>query len=230
MERVSLCVRISSKLPLCDSRIGDNVKKRGWSLGWVLSGATRVSKEKFSFLSGLEIQPKQTRRFIELSVMKMNPLLLVVIPLLVLSGPYVNAGPVGDFFKKVGHSISKPLQSQPPPPPQSTRPQPANTPHATRRPTSRAAPAAAATPPASRTTITPSQRRRAYWHCAACFSRGYRKSKSWFALWNSGPRPERHGHESLSAGRGQVYRCHRFCVRVRRERSIHRKVFSGSVG
>jgi hypothetical protein len=135
---------------LCDSRIGDNVKKRGWSLGWVLSGATRVSKEKFSFLSGLEIQPKQTRRFIEFSVMKMNPLLLVVIPFLFLSGPYVNAGPVGDFFKKVGQSISKPLQSQPAPPPepQSTRPQPANTSHATRRPTSRAAPAAAATSPA----------------------------------------------------------------------------------
>ena len=80
--------------------------------------------------------------------MKMNPLLLVVIALLFLSGSFVNAGPVGDFFKKVGHSISKPLQSQPPPPPQSTRPQPANTPHATRRRTSRAAPAAAATPPA----------------------------------------------------------------------------------
>src|SRR5438552_4443 len=144
MERVSLCVSISSKLPLCDSRIGDNVKKRGWSLGWVLSGATRVSKEKFSFLSGLEIQPKQTRRFIELSVMKVKPLLLVVIPLLVLSGPYVNAGPVGDFFKKVGQSISKPLQPQP----QSAPPQPAKTPHATRRPTSRAAPAAAATSPA----------------------------------------------------------------------------------
>src|SRR5439155_26484285 len=144
--------RISSKLPLCNSRICDNVKKRGWSLGWILSGATRVSKENFSFLSGLEIQPKQTRRFIELSAMKMNPLLLVVILLLVLSGPYVNAGPVGDFFKKVGHSISKPLQSQPPPPPppppQSTRPQPANTPQATRRRTSRATPAAAATPPA----------------------------------------------------------------------------------
>ena len=46
--------------------------------------------------------------------MKVNPLLLMVIPLLFLSGPYVNAGPVGDFFKKVGHSISKPLQSQPP--------------------------------------------------------------------------------------------------------------------
>jgi hypothetical protein len=123
-------------------------------LGWVLSGATRVSKEKLSFLSGLEIQPKQTRRFIELSAIKMNPLLLLVIPLLVLSGPYVNAGPVGNFFKKVGQSISKPLQRgtepqpQPQPQPESGRPQPAKTSHATRRPTSRAAPAAAATPPA----------------------------------------------------------------------------------
>jgi hypothetical protein len=79
--------------------------------------------------------------------MKMNPLLLVVILLLVLSGPYVNAGPVGNFFKKVGQSISKPLQSQPPPQPQSTHPQPTKTPHATRRPSSRAAPAAATTPP-----------------------------------------------------------------------------------
>ena len=131
---------------MCDSRIGDNVKKRGWSLGWVLSGASRVSKEKFSFLSGLEIQPKQTIRSFKLSAMKVNPLLLLVIPLLFLSGPYVNAGPVGNFFKKVGQSISKPLQSQPPP--QSTRPQPANTPQATRRRTSRATPAAAATPPA----------------------------------------------------------------------------------
>src|SRR6266478_9824392 len=117
-------------------------------LVWVLSCAARISKEKFSFLSGLEIQAKQTRRFIELLAMKVKPLLLVVIPLLVLSGPYVNAGPVGDFFKKVGQSISKPLQPQPEPQPQSARPQPAKTPHATRRPTSRAAPAAAATPPA----------------------------------------------------------------------------------
>jgi hypothetical protein len=79
--------------------------------------------------------------------MKMKPLLLVVILLLVLSGPYVNAGPVGNFFKKVGQSISKPLQSQPSPPPQSTHPQPMKTPHATRRPSSRAAPAAATTAP-----------------------------------------------------------------------------------
>src|SRR5437016_375964 len=80
--------------------------------------------------------------------MKVNPLLLLVIPLLFLSGSFVNAGPVGDFFKKVGQSISRPLQPEPPPQPQSTRPQPAKTPHPTRRPTSRAAPADATTPPA----------------------------------------------------------------------------------
>ena len=78
--------------------------------------------------------------------MNMNPLLLVVIALLFLSGSSVNAGLVGDFFKKVSHSISKPLQSQPPP--QSTGPQSANKPHTTRRRTPRAAPAAAPTPPA----------------------------------------------------------------------------------
>ena len=80
--------------------------------------------------------------------MKVDRLLLLVILVLFLGASFVNAGPVGNFFKKVGQSISKPLQSQPPPPPQSTRPQPANTPQATRRRTSRATPAAAATPPA----------------------------------------------------------------------------------
>src|SRR5260370_2809607 len=114
-------------------------------LGLDLSGSIRASRGKFSFLWLLEIQRKQTRRFIELSAMKVNPLLLMVIPLLVLSGPYVNAGPVGDFFKPVGQSISKPLQPQPEP--QSTRPPPTKTPTATRRPTSRATPAAAAAPP-----------------------------------------------------------------------------------
>ena len=77
--------------------------------------------------------------------MKVSALLLLVIPLLFMSGPFVNAGPVGDFFKKVGQSISKPFQPEPEPQPQSTRPQPTKTP---RRPTSRAAPAAAAAPPA----------------------------------------------------------------------------------
>jgi len=52
---------------------------------------------------------------------------------------------VGDFFKKVGRSISKPLQHEPQPEPESTRPQPTKTSHAARRPTSRTAPAAAAT-------------------------------------------------------------------------------------
>ena len=81
--------------------------------------------------------------------MKVNPLFLLVMPFLFLSGPFVNAGPVGDFFRKVGQSISKPLQRQPEPQPQSTRPQPLKPPHATRRPTSRGAPASAATPLAS---------------------------------------------------------------------------------
>src|SRR5215472_6763783 len=80
--------------------------------------------------------------------MKVNPLLLLVIPLSFLSGPFVNAGPVGDFFKKVGQSVSKPFHPEPQPQPQSTSPQPTKTTHATRRPTSRAAPGAAATPPA----------------------------------------------------------------------------------
>ena len=73
--------------------------------------------------------------------MKVNLLLLLVIPLLFLSGPFVNAGPVGDFFQKVGQSVSKPFQREPQPEP--TGPQSTKTPHATRRPTSRAA-----TPPA----------------------------------------------------------------------------------
>jgi len=84
--------------------------------------------------------------------MKVDRLLLLVITLFFLSGSLVHAGPVGDFFKKVGQSISKPLQREPPPQPQpepqSARPQSAKTTHATRRSTSRATPAAAATSPA----------------------------------------------------------------------------------
>ena len=104
-------------------------------------------KNFFSLSLREPTQPNETN--IELSPMKVNPLFLLVSALLFLSGPFVNAGPVGDFFKKVGQSISKPLQSQPQQPqPQSTPPQPTKTAHATRRPTSRAAPAAAATSPA----------------------------------------------------------------------------------
>lgn len=77
----------------------------------------------------------------------MKTLLLLVITLLFLSGPFVNAGPVGDFFKKVGQSISKPRQPESPPQPEpqspSTRPPPTKTSHATRRSTPRAAPSAA---------------------------------------------------------------------------------------
>ena len=89
--------------------------------------------------------------------MKVDRLLLLVISLLFLSGSFVNAGPVGDFFKKVGQSISKPLQREPEPQPQpqSARPQAANTPHATRRRTARATPAAGATPAADGQTSQP---------------------------------------------------------------------------
>lgn len=87
----------------------------------------------------------------------MNTLLLLVIGLLFLSGSFVSAGPVGDFFKKVGQSISKPREPQPQPPPQSTGPQPAKTPRPTRRSTSRAAPAAAATSPAVEQSSHPSK-------------------------------------------------------------------------
>jgi len=86
--------------------------------------------------------------------MKVNALLLLVIGLLFLSGSFVNAGPVGDFFRKVGQSMSKPLQREPqsqpepPPQPQSAPPQPAKTSHALRRSSSRAAPPTATTPPA----------------------------------------------------------------------------------
>lgn len=73
---------------------------------------------------------------------------LLVIACLLFSGGFVNAGPVGDFFKKVGQSISKPLQREPEPPPQSARPQPTKAPRATRRSSSREASAAAATSPA----------------------------------------------------------------------------------
>src|SRR6266581_5658252 len=113
-------------------------------------GDPSCSREKFSKIICLlrtRNQQKQSAGKRKRRI-HMNPLLLLVIPLLFLSGPFVNAGPVGDFFKKVGQSVSKPFQREPEPPPQSTRPQPAKTPHATRRPTSRAAPAAAATSPA----------------------------------------------------------------------------------
>jgi hypothetical protein len=75
--------------------------------------------------------------------MKVDRLLLLVIPFLFLGASFANAGPVGDFFRKVGRSISKPLQREPQP--ESTRPQPTKTSHAARRSTSRTAPAAAAT-------------------------------------------------------------------------------------
>jgi hypothetical protein len=42
-------------------------------------------------------------------------MILLVVPLLFLSGQQAGADPVGDFFKKVGNSISKAFQPQPEP-------------------------------------------------------------------------------------------------------------------
>ena len=199
-------------------------------MGWVLSG-TRVSKENFSFLSGLEIQPKQTRRLIELSVDENETLIVSGDPAFGLERTLCKRRSSGKLLQESwsidfqAFTVSAFASASASVDALSTYEDAAR--HAATHFASSTCGRHDAT--RNRTTITPLQRRRGYWHCAEGFSRGYGKSKSWFALRNSGPRPERHGLESLSAGRGQVYRCHRFCVRVRRERSIHRKVFSGSV-
>jgi len=57
---------------------------------------------------------------------------LPVVALFFLSGRFVNAEPVGDFFKKVGQSVSKAFQPQPTPNPTSKK----TTKRASRRPTS----------------------------------------------------------------------------------------------
>ncbi len=67
---------------------------------------------------------------------------LLVVALFFLSGQWANADPVGDFFKKVGQSVSKAFQ-----PPQPTQQQPRKT-RNPRRPASRipSAPEASPTP------------------------------------------------------------------------------------
>src|SRR5436190_8748930 len=57
--------------------------------------------------------------------------LLPVAAMFFLSGRCVNADPVGDFFKKVGESVSKAFQPRPTPNPTEKK-----TKHAARRPTS----------------------------------------------------------------------------------------------
>jgi len=69
---------------------------------------------------------------------------LLVIALFFSSGQWANADPVGDFFKKVGQSISKAFQPQPQP----ARPQTTKPTRASRRLTSRESNPAQATPSA----------------------------------------------------------------------------------
>ena len=151
--------------------------------------------------------------------MKVDRLLLLVITLLFLSGPFVNAGPVGDFFKKVGQSISKPLQREQEPQPQPMQPQPVKTAHASRRSTSRAAPAAAATPRLDAQPSQPPKGEESAAPVRRVSAADIEKAKAELPYGVPVPGPERHGHESLFAGGRKVYRCYRFCVRARRERS-----------
>jgi hypothetical protein len=82
---------------------------------------------------------------------------LLIVVLFFLSGRLANADPVGDFFKKVGQSISKAFQPQP------SRPQTRKTTRTSRRATPRESNAAEATPspveepskPAKEEKITP---------------------------------------------------------------------------
>jgi hypothetical protein len=69
-------------------------------------------------------------------------ILLLVVAFFFLSGRLANADPVGDFFKKVGHSISKAFKPQP------ARPQTRKT-RDSRRPTSREPNIPGASPTAS---------------------------------------------------------------------------------
>jgi hypothetical protein len=67
---------------------------------------------------------------------------LLVVALFFLSGRCANADPVGDFFKRLGHSISKGFQPQP------SRPKTRKTTRPSRRSTSRESNTAEATPSA----------------------------------------------------------------------------------
>jgi len=74
---------------------------------------------------------------------------LLVAALLFLSGHWANADPVGDFFKKVGQSISKAFQPQPAPTKKTSR--------GSRRPASRESNAAEAGPSATAGPLTPAK-------------------------------------------------------------------------
>ena len=62
--------------------------------------------------------------------MRSRWLLLPVVAAFFMSGRFVNADPVGDFFKKVGQSVSKAFQPRPTPNPTNKKP----TKHAPHRP------------------------------------------------------------------------------------------------
>jgi len=76
---------------------------------------------------------------------------LLVAALFFLSEPWANADPVGDFFKKLGQSISKAFQPQP------ARDKTKNMSRDSRRPASRESNAAEAAPSATAEPLTPAK-------------------------------------------------------------------------
>ena len=111
---------------------------------------------------------------------------LPVAALLFLSGHCVSGEPVGDFFKKVGQSVSNAFQPRSTPNPNEKK-----TKRAARHPSSRNLTATAASPApvevptvvAKEGNVTPTVRGTA---CCSCPSR---KSKGRYAVRNSGTRP-----------------------------------------
>jgi hypothetical protein len=71
---------------------------------------------------------------------RLRPISLSLAVLFFCSGGYVNADPVGDFFKKVGQSVSKAFQPRPTPNPSDKKK------HTSRRPGSRISNVAEASP------------------------------------------------------------------------------------
>lgn len=82
----------------------------------------------------------------------------------------------------------------------------------------------------ARTTNKSCSRRKGYSydHCDAGFSCSAGKSKRRYAVWNSGARPQRNGHQSLFTRR-ELRRRQRLSAWIRCERPIHRKGFPGPV-
>ena len=113
-------------------------------------------------------------------------MILLVVPLLFLSGQQAGADPVGDFFKKVGNSISKAFQPQPEP--HQTK---KTAKRGSQRPTAQESNVARVAPSPFRDVAPPVQKETLPSDGIAGFSRTSGKNKGRYALWD--PVPGRKG-------------------------------------